>query len=209
MTWFDSPSSANAIALAQTTAGKKNRVGRKAGLVSRLMHAHRTSDSVPERSLASAKCPDCLRAVCWMRRAGVDVSDGAHKGRRATPVGSEHPSIQVASADKPVAEDHRAARVTVHAEREDALRTYSGREADHEEPELLLLAAEDRAALLAAIGRLAPQSRELLGRVYGINYSAQSVRSVAELWGAPKSRVDRMLARALAELREQLVPAAA
>jgi|GEM_PF-6178324 len=108
MTWFDSPSSANEVALAQTIAGKKSRVGRQAGLVSRIMHARRIADSVAARNLSSAKCPDFLRAVCRMHRADVHVSDRSHKGRTATPVGSERPSIQVASADESAADGDRA-----------------------------------------------------------------------------------------------------
>ncbi|OJH33565.1 hypothetical protein [Cystobacter ferrugineus] len=99
----------------------------------------------------------------------------------------------------------RAARAAADSEREGALWACSDRNAEHDDPELLLLAAEHRAKLLGAILRLAPQPRELLCRVYGINYTAQSVRSVAELWGAPKSRLDRMLARALDDLRLMLV----
>lgn len=67
-----------------------------------------------------------------------------------------------------------------------------------------MLAVERRARVFDAVRRLGPAQRELVSRVYGINRPAQSVRSVAEAWGAPKSRVDRMLVRALSELREQL-----
>ena len=67
------------------------------------------------------------------------------------------------------------------------------------------LAAERRTRVFDAVRHLAPHRRELVSRVFGINRAAQSVRSVAEAWGAPKSRVDRMLVRALADLRLMLV----
>ncbi|RKH58995.1 hypothetical protein D7X96_36020 [Corallococcus interemptor] len=69
----------------------------------------------------------------------------------------------------------------------------------------LLLAAERRARVFDAVRHLAPNRRELVSRVFGINWLAQSVRSVAESWEAPKSHVDRMLVRALADLRLMLV----
>ncbi len=90
-------------------------------------------------------------------------------------------------------------------ELEAALYARSGRDGDDETPEAMLLAAESRALVFEAVRQLAPQQRELVSRVFGINRPAQSVRSVAEAWGAPKSRVDRMLARALGELREIIV----
>jgi DNA-directed RNA polymerase specialized sigma24 family protein len=67
-----------------------------------------------------------------------------------------------------------------------------------------LLATERRARVFDAVRQLEPAQRELVSRVYGIDWPAQSVRSVAEEWNAPKSRVDRMLARALVEPREKL-----
>ena len=86
-----------------------------------------------------------------------------------------------------------------------ALRALTGRDGETDNPELLLISAERRARVFEAVRHLAPDRRELVSRVFGINRPAQSVRSVAEAWGAPKSRVDRMLARTLSDLRELLV----
>ncbi|WP_242588746.1 hypothetical protein [Corallococcus macrosporus] len=86
-----------------------------------------------------------------------------------------------------------------------SLRGLGSKDADDENPELMLLAAERRALVLEAVRYLAPDRRELVSRVFGINRPAQSVRSVAETWGAPKNRVDRMLVHALADLRLMLV----
>ncbi|RJS14625.1 sigma-70 family RNA polymerase sigma factor [Corallococcus sp. H22C18031201] len=145
-----------------------------------------------------------VRAACEqharMHASDVHVSDGAHKGR--TVRGSSGVRIIVHNADELSRdEDATQSRSRSAGVLEAALRAFSGQEGDGESPEERLLEAERRALVLDAVRRLAPQSRELVCRVYGINQAAQSVRSVAETWGAPKSRVDRMLARALVELR--------
>ncbi|WP_246137479.1 hypothetical protein [Myxococcus llanfairpwllgwyngyllgogerychwyrndrobwllllantysiliogogogochensis] len=77
-------------------------------------------------------------------------------------------------------------------------------DAGDETPEALLLAGERRALVLGAVRRLSREHQELVSRVFGLHGSPQSVRSLAEAWGTPKSRVNRMLASALEELRELL-----
>ena len=141
-----------------------------------------------------------------MHASDVHLSDGAHKGRTVRGERSERPAIRVESTDAVTPDVDRAIGADwPWLEVEGALRGLNGREADDENPELMLLAAERRARVLEAVRCLAPDRRELVSRVFGINRPAQSVRSVAEAWGAPKSRVDRMLVRALADLRLMLV----
>lgn len=139
-----------------------------------------------------------------MHAADVHLSDGAHKGRtvRGPPPTTE--PVRVISADTTrTTVDEPPGRARVASELELALRVLV-EDDESSNPELMLLATERRARVLEAVRHLAPARRELVSRVYGINQAAQSVRSVAEAWGAPKSRVDRMLAKALAELRERL-----
>jgi hypothetical protein len=66
-----------------------------------------------------------------------------------------------------------------------------------EQPSRVRIADELEAAL-RTIGDWdsASDNPDLLCRVYGLNCTTQSVRSVTELWGAPKSRLSRMLVRA-------------
>lgn len=140
-----------------------------------------------------------------MHASDVHLSDGAHKGRTAGAARAERNTIRVESTDAPApAGDGSPGRARAGDELEGALRELTGRDGDAVNPELMLLAAERRALVFDAVRDLAPDRRELVSRVFGINRPAQSVRSVAEAWGAPKSRVDRMLARSLAELRERL-----
>lgn len=140
-----------------------------------------------------------------MHASDVHLSDGAHKGRTSRAARGEREAIRVESTDAPAPTgDGTPSRARAADELEAALRALMGRDGDADNPELLLLAAERRARVFDAVRHLAPDRRELVSRVFGINRPAQSVRSVAEAWGAPKSRVDRMLARSLAELRELL-----
>ncbi|NTX41459.1 sigma-70 family RNA polymerase sigma factor [Myxococcus sp. CA033] len=139
-----------------------------------------------------------------MHASDVHLSDGAHKGRtvRSTSVtGSNASRVQCIDIPSHFSDGTQGCNPLVDA-LESALGERSGRDADEETPEALLLAAERRALVFEAVRRLAPEPRELVSRVFGINRPAQSVRSVAEAWGAPKSRVDRMLVRALVALRE-------
>lgn len=141
-----------------------------------------------------------------MHASDVHLSDAAHKGRTSRAVRGERGTIRVESTDAPApAGDGGPSRARASDELEAALHALAGRDSAAESPELLLIAAERRARVFDAVRRLTPEKRELVSRVFGINRPAQSVRSVAEDWGAPKSRVDRMLARCLAELRELLV----
>jgi RNA polymerase sigma factor (sigma-70 family) len=140
-----------------------------------------------------------------MHASDVHLSDGAHKGRTARAARGERDAIRIESADAPApAGDRSPGRARAGDELEAALRALTGRDGEVDNPELMLIAAERRARVFDAVRHLAPDRRELVSRVFGINRPAQSVRSVAEAWGAPKSRVDRMLARSLAELRELL-----
>jgi RNA polymerase sigma factor (sigma-70 family) len=141
-----------------------------------------------------------------MHASDVHLSDGAHKGRTAKGDPGERPAIRVESTDATTPEADRVTGKTwLWQEVEGALRVLGSKDADDENPELMLLAAERRTRVFEAVRHLAPDRRELVSRVFGINRAAQSVRSVAEAWGAPKSRVDRMLVRALADLRLMLV----
>ncbi|QDE82851.1 sigma-70 family RNA polymerase sigma factor [Myxococcus xanthus] len=148
------------------------------------------------------------RAACeqYARMHGTDVhlSDGAHKRRTARSIHSNEGNVvRVHRMDIP---SHFSDGASVDDswvdELESALREMSCLESDEETPEAKLLSSERRALVFEAVRQLSPERRELVSRVFGLNRPAQSVRSVAEAWGAPKSRVDRMLARALAELRE-------
>lgn len=148
------------------------------------------------------------RTACeqFGRMHGNDIhpSDGAHKGRTAG--GTPANAIRVESTDAPApANDAKPRRSRLSDEVEVALQVLAGEGSESNSPELRLLAAERRGLVINAVRYLAPDRRELVCRVYGINRPAQSVRSVAEAWGAPKSRVDRLLVKALADLREQLV----
>jgi RNA polymerase sigma factor for flagellar operon FliA len=141
-----------------------------------------------------------------MHASDVHLSDGAHKGRTSRAARGEREAIRVESTDAPVPTgDGSPGRARGGDELEGALRALTGRDGETDNPELLLISAERRARVFEAVRHLAPDRRELVSRVFGINRPAQSVRSVAEAWGAPKSRVDRMLARTLADLRELLV----
>ncbi|MCY0997923.1 sigma-70 family RNA polymerase sigma factor [Myxococcus sp. MISCRS1] len=142
-----------------------------------------------------------------LHASDVHPSDGAHKGRTAGSVrDAERNTIRIHRMDTPSHfSDGSPGHEELFDELEAALYERSGRDADDETPEAMLLAAESRALVFEAVRQLAPQQRELVSRVFGINRPAQSVRSVAEAWGAPKSRVDRMLARALEVLRELMV----
>ncbi|MBZ4336440.1 sigma-70 family RNA polymerase sigma factor [Corallococcus sp. AS-1-12] len=51
---------------------------------------------------------------------------------------------------------------------------------------------------------LDPKLRELLAHVHGLGQEARSVRQLAREWNEPRSRLDAMLARAHAQLRERL-----
>ncbi len=150
------------------------------------------------------------RAACeqYARLHGTDVhlSDGAHKRRTVRSIHSNEGNVvRVHRMDIPSHfSDGASADDSWVDELESALREMSCLEPDGDTPEAELLSAERRALVFEAVRRLAPQQRELVSRVFGLNRPAQSVRSVAEAWGAPKSRVDRMLARALAELRERM-----
>lgn len=140
-----------------------------------------------------------------MHASDVHLSDGAHKGRTSRAARGEREAIRVESTDAPAPTgDGTPSRARAADELEAALRALRGRDGDADNPEMLLIAAERRARVFDAVRHLAPDRRELVSRVFGINRPAQSVRSVAEAWGAPKSRVDRMLARSLADLRELL-----
>ncbi|NPD22145.1 sigma-70 family RNA polymerase sigma factor [Corallococcus exiguus] len=142
----------------------------------------------------------------FSKQADLYLSDGAHKGRTVRGERSERSAIRVESTDAITPDVDRALGADwLWHEVEGALRGLNGRDADDENPELMLLAAERRARVFEAVRYLAPDRRDLVSRVFGINRPAQSVRSVAEAWGAPKSRVDRMLVRALADLRLMLV----
>ncbi|WP_246137341.1 sigma-70 family RNA polymerase sigma factor [Myxococcus llanfairpwllgwyngyllgogerychwyrndrobwllllantysiliogogogochensis] len=136
----------------------------------------------------------------------VHLSDGEHKRRTVRSIhGTERNVIRVHRMDtQSHFSDGAPEGDSWVDELETALREMSCLEADDESPEARLLAAERRALVFDAVRRLSPAKRELVSRVFGIDRPAQSVRSVAEAWGAPKSRVDRMLARALVELRELL-----
>ncbi|WP_255217107.1 sigma-70 family RNA polymerase sigma factor [Myxococcus sp. AM010] len=153
---------------------------------------------------AKAACAQFVR----LHASDVHVSDGEHKGRtvRSSTV-TRGNTILIHSMDIPshFSDGYRDDDDVVD-ELEAALRELSGRDADAESPELALIAAERRALVFEAVRRLAPEQRELVSRVYGLNRPAQSVRSIAEAWKAPKSRIDRMLARVLEELRAMLVP---
>ncbi|MCP3104648.1 sigma-70 family RNA polymerase sigma factor [Myxococcus sp. K15C18031901] len=149
-----------------------------------------------------------VRTACeqYARMHGSDVhlSDGAHKRRTVRSIHSaDRNVIRVHRIDIPSHfSDGASEDASWVDELESALREMSCLESDGDTPEGELLEAERRALVLEAVRRLAPPKRELVSRVFGLNRPAQSVRSVAEAWGAPKSRVDRMLARALVELRE-------
>lgn len=152
-----------------------------------------------------------VRAACEqyarMHSSDVHLSDGAHKRRTVRSIhSSDRNVIRVHGIDRPSQNsDGDTGSEAWVGELEAALRAMSCLDADEETPEAKLLAAERRALVFDAVRRLAPEQRELVSRVFGLNRPAQSVRSVAEAWKAPKSRIDRMLARALAELREALV----
>ncbi|WP_224373238.1 hypothetical protein [Hyalangium versicolor] len=136
---------------------------------------------------------------------GDNLSDGAHKGRTSRAAHGEREAIRVESTDAPAPTSAGSpGRARAGDEVEGALRALMGRDSDTDNPEMLLIIAERRARVFEAVRGLAPERRELVSRVFGINRPAQSVRSVADAWGAPKSRVDRMLARTLADLRELL-----
>lgn len=147
------------------------------------------------------------RAACeqYARMHGSDfhLSDGAHKGRTIRARKTDTVTIQ--RVDMPShfsdgsAEDNHAV-----GEFEAALGSLMNHDEDSTNPELALLAAERRARVFEAVRRLPPQQRELVSRVYGFNRNAEPVAVVAESWGAPRSRVARMLARTLVELRELL-----
>ncbi|WP_232293305.1 sigma-70 family RNA polymerase sigma factor [Stigmatella aurantiaca] len=140
-----------------------------------------------------------------MHASDVHLSDWAHKGRTSHSAHGESDTIRVESTDALApASDEPSGQSRGAVEFEAAFRAFTSREAEAESPEQALLAEERRVHVFNAVRRLAPVKRELVSRVYGINQSAQSVRSVAEAWGVPKSRVDRMLVLSLAELRELL-----
>ncbi|TQF14237.1 sigma-70 family RNA polymerase sigma factor [Myxococcus llanfairpwllgwyngyllgogerychwyrndrobwllllantysiliogogogochensis] len=144
-----------------------------------------------------------------LHASDVHPSDGAHKGRTVrstTCTGSNAIRVQRIDIPSHFSDGALGCDPLVDA-LEAALGERSGRDADDETPEAMLLAAERRALVFEAVRQLASEQRELVSRVFGINRPAQSVRSVAEAWGAPKSRVDRMLARTLVELRELFVDA--
>lgn len=151
---------------------------------------------------ARTACEQCAR----MHASDVHLSDGAHKGRTVGGERGERPTIRVESTDATTPEADRVTGKTwLWQEVEGALRVLGSKDADDENPELMLLAAERRGRVFEAVRCLAPDRRDLVSRVFGINRPAQSMRFVAEAWGAPKSRVDRMLVRALADLRLMLV----
>jgi len=264
MTPDDPPKHGAADAVSDARQSINSRAVRQADLVSRIMLARRSGDSLTERLLsaelivsvrpvikqvvklakpfAGSQSPDDLeqiatiavlrtiekydpmrggqsfgevayfraRTACVqfarMHASDVHLSDGAHKGRTAKGEQGERPAIRVESTDATTPDIDRAPGADwLWLEVEGALRGLNGKDADDDNPELMLLAAERRARVFEAVRHLAPDRRELVSRVFGINRAAQSVRSVAEAWGAPKSRVDRMLVRALADLRLMLV----
>ncbi|MCP3098999.1 sigma-70 family RNA polymerase sigma factor [Myxococcus sp. K15C18031901] len=138
-----------------------------------------------------------------MHASDVHLSDGAHKGRTlrsAQDTGSDATRVQCIDIPSHFSDGVLGNEPFIEA-LETSLRERSGREVDDETPEAMLLAAERRALVLDAVRRLSPEQLDLVSRVFGLGCPAQSVRSVAEAWGAPKSRVDRMLVRVLDELR--------
>ncbi|QSQ18252.1 sigma-70 family RNA polymerase sigma factor [Myxococcus landrumensis] len=139
----------------------------------------------------------------------VHVSDWEHKGRTARSIrGAKGNRTRVHCLDIPSHFSDGGATDDLHVcELEVALREVSGRDADDETPEARLLAAERRALVFDAVRRLPREQRELVSRVFGLGGPAQSVRAVAESWGAPKSLVARMLARVLEELRDEVAGA--
>lgn len=150
------------------------------------------------------------RAACdhyaRLHTTDVHLSDGEHKGRtmRAAPITgrkSVHVHFVDVSSQSTDVDGQQAPWID---ELESAIREMSCRESKSDTPEAGLLVAERRALVFEAVQRLAPRKRELVLRVFGLNCPAQSARAVAESWGTSKSSVDRMLARALDELRELL-----
>jgi RNA polymerase sigma factor (sigma-70 family) len=140
-----------------------------------------------------------------MHASDVHLSDGDHKGRTLRSALGEQNAIRVESTETSAPErDEPPGHARGDMAFEAAFRALTNREESAESPEAAAMAAELRAQVFEAVRRLAPARRELISRLYGINRPAESVRSVAEAWGASKSRVDRMLARALAELHELL-----
>jgi len=87
-----------------------------------------------------------------MHAADVNLSDGAHKGRTAKGRQAERGPVRVESTDAATAEADRGnGRVGLWDEVEAALRVQNGQGLDGEDPELLLLAAERRAAVFEAL----------------------------------------------------------
>ncbi len=70
-------------------------------------------------------------------------------------------------------------------------------------PEELVIAGETRAALLAAVARLADRERDLLALKFGARLTN---RRIAELTGLSESNVGVILYRAVGRLRAELTP---
>jgi RNA polymerase sigma factor for flagellar operon FliA len=130
---------------------------------------------------------------------------GAHKGRTEKSKGRDHGPVRCESLGAPAADAERdPGRARLVDEAEAALRALDVNSPAAADPATLCLAAERRALVFDAVRHLSPARRELICRVYGINRRAEVVREVSGSWGAAKSRVDRMLVKALADLRELL-----
>ncbi|QSQ18335.1 sigma-70 family RNA polymerase sigma factor [Myxococcus landrumensis] len=151
-----------------------------------------------------------IRSACEqhtrMHSSDVHLSDGDYKRRTLrTRAREERSVVRVQSLDSPSQfSDDSSVAESRSGELEASLREMSGVDAGDESPEALLLAAERRALVLGAMRRLSSENQELVSLVFGFDGAPQSVRSLAEAWGTPKSRVNRMLASALEELRELL-----
>lgn len=142
-----------------------------------------------------------------LHAADVHVSEWAAKGRtvrQAEGREASAPRVAVDSFDAP-APGQDASRGSGTLARIEAARSAQPGHDAQPTPEALLEQAQLHASLHELVDALPRKEQELVSRVYGLNGKpSQSVRSLAQEWDAPKSRLDRMLARALDALRRAL-----
>lgn len=147
-----------------------------------------------------------------LHSADVCVSDAAARGRTVRQAQGKEgaaPTVAVVSKDEPKRnEESEDCNRSTSRGLEAAQRAYMALDDGHDSPEALYAEAEERQHLVEALDLLSPQDRDLVVRSYGLGGQAkQSARDICVSWGLPetqKSRVDRMLARAIAQLRDLL-----